>query len=167
MGYTTEFQGEVKVTPAMKPEHIAYINAFSESRRMKRDAVKAAGLSDPVREAAGLPVGPNGAYYVGSADSNCGQDDDGSILDSNGPPEGQPGLWCQWVVTEYPDGDTVIEHDGGEKFYDYTVWMAYLIEHFLEPWGYTVDGEIEWRGEDSHDSGTLVVEANQVSANRR
>jgi hypothetical protein len=49
----------------MKPEHVTYLKAFNGTRRMKRDAGKAARLGDPLREAVGLPVGREGAYFVG------------------------------------------------------------------------------------------------------
>ena len=37
MGYQTDFYGAFKVEPTMKPEHIAYLNQFNETRRMKRN----------------------------------------------------------------------------------------------------------------------------------
>ncbi|MGN6107779.1 MAG: hypothetical protein ACTHU0_21915 [Kofleriaceae bacterium] len=76
MGYTTEFDGEFAITPTLKPEHRAYLAKFDEVRHMKRDPQEAGKMSDPVREAAGLPVGPNGDHYVGSTEY-CGQDSEG------------------------------------------------------------------------------------------
>jgi hypothetical protein len=70
-------------------------------------------------------------------------------------PTDAPGIWCQWVATA--DG-AEIEWDGGEKFYAYKAWLTYIIEKFLTPWGRTLTGSIEWRGEDWGDTGTLVVE---------
>jgi hypothetical protein len=167
MGYTTEFRGEVEITPALTTEQVKYVNAFCETRRMKRDDMLAASLEDARRVAVGLPVGKDGGYFVGSADDgNFGQGallgrgaDDGSIVDYNTPPTGQPGLWCQWEVSE--DGDRLY-WDGGEKFYNYTEWLAYLVEHFFKPWGRTLNGKIEWRGEDWEDTGTILVENNNV-----
>ena len=59
---------------------------------------------------------------------------------------------------------TAIAWDGGEKFYGYVEWIAYLIEHFLEPWGYKVNGTVEWDGEERGDIGRIRVEDNMVSA---
>jgi len=188
MGYTTEFSGEFSITPTLKPEHLAYLKQFADTRRVRRDPVKAELLPDPIRIAAGLPIGLEGAYFVGN-DSFKGQTDDASVIDGNSPPGipsssafyaknttwyndwlkakaaglqcgGQPGLWCQWV----PNGDgTALMWDEGEKFYEYEDWLRYLIEHFLAPWHYTVNGQVEWVGEDSSDLGQLVVTNNVVT----
>ena len=62
------------------------------------------------------------------------------MLDHNHPPAGQPSLWCHWIPTE--DG-TAIVYDGGDKFYSYTDWLEYLIEHFLKLWGYVLNGSVK------------------------
>lgn len=159
MGYTTDFSGEFKVSPPLKPEHQKYLRVFSETRRMSRNPALAVDLPDPVREAAGLDIGVEGQYFVGGI-GYAGQDEDPSITNYNEPPAAQPGLWCQWEPNE--EG-TAIRWDGGEKFYEYVKWLQYLLDHFLIPWGYTLDGEVEWQGEDRDDRGKIIVQANQVS----
>lgn len=190
MGYTTDFFGAFSVTPTLTPEHRAYLVAFASTRRMKRDAAIAATLPDPVREAVGLPIGTDGGYYVGSAGNNHGQDHDESIIEYNEAPGmpvyhggmdgfsnggyqafveaqdaarkagAQPGLWCQWVPNE--DG-TTIEWDEGEKFYEYVDWIRYLIVNFLEPWGYHLEGDVEWQGEEHDDRGVIRIHDNAIS----
>ena len=64
MGYTTEFDGTVKIVPSVKPEHEAYIKVFSKTRRMKRDPKIAEQFADPIRIAAGLGIGVDGEYCV-------------------------------------------------------------------------------------------------------
>jgi hypothetical protein len=160
MGYTTTFQGQFNLDKPLTEAHAAYLKLFSETRRMARDEFKTDLLPDPLRQAVGLPVGEDGCYFVGS-DDVCGQDfGHPSVVRPNDPPYRQPGLWCQWVPTEDRTG---IEWDRGEKFYDYAEWLEYLIDHFLRPWGYTLNGRVRWRGEDFDDIGTLVVEDNVVS----
>lgn len=159
MGYTTDFRGMVGLSPGLNPEQEEYLHQFAQTRRMKRDAAKAELLSDPVRIAAGLPIGPEGAYFVG-AKGDFGQADDNSVVNNNRSPAGQPGLWCQWVPS---DDGSALEWDGGEKFYDYVLWMKYIIEHFIKPWGIIANGEIEWRGEEWDDTGTIVVKDNLVT----
>lgn len=169
MGYSTDFTGEFSVTPTLKPEHEKFLNAFADSRRMKRQAAITLKRPDPLREAVGLPVGPEGAYFVaegglagqGSFKGAAGQKKAG-ILDYNQPPEGQPGLWCQWNPRTDPEGSSFIEWDGSEKFYNYVEWIEYLIENFLKPWGYTVNGTVEWQGEESDDRGRIVITDNIV-----
>lgn len=140
------------------PEHAAYLRQFSGTRRMKRDPAIAATLPDPIREAAKLPIGPEGGYFVGGEDF-MGQARDASILEYNHPPKGQPGLWCQWVPNE--DGSALV-WDEGEKFYSYEDWLRYYIEHFLGPWGYLLHGEMTWQGEEDEDCGRLIVTENEV-----
>jgi hypothetical protein len=142
----------------LRPEHAAYLKAFSETRRIKRDEAIAAGLPDPIRVAAGLPLGREAGYFVGGEGFH-GQLDDDSVIDGNRPPRGQPGLWCQWIPDE--DG-TAIVWDGVEKFYYYGEWLRYLLKHFLAPWGYVLNGEMKWQGEDESDVGTIVVVKNAV-----
>lgn len=169
MGYTTDFYGEVSITPPLNPHEIAYLRAFSDSRRMQRR---------------------KGPYYA-EPGTNCGQSHDDDVLDYNKPPHDQPGLWCQWEPT---DDGTAITWNGAEKFYDSADWMAYLIDTFLRPgataqqdlpgpdnpgacgrpeWTYpdalrhfTFDhicnGEIDARGESPDDVWRLVVRDNRV-----
>ena len=159
MGYSTDFFGSFKLDKQLSSEHAAYLSQFSETRRMQRDVSVTSVLdNDPIRIAAGLPVGVDGGYFVGGS-GYAGQDRDESIVEYNNPPDGQPGLWCQWIPSE--DG-TEIEWDGGEKFYNYVEWIKYLIEHFLKPWGYVLNGEVEWRGEEYDDHGNIVIENNNV-----
>jgi len=161
MGYHTEFWGSLDITPNLEPEQVRYLQAFNHSRRMKRDPeVLAAKVlnADPL---VGGSFGIDGEFYVGGAeDGNMGQDRDDSILDYNEPPRTQPGLWCQWTVT---DDGTTLEWDGGEKFYDYIEWLAYLIENFFVPWGRKLNGTIDWDGEESDDRGKIVVNDNHIT----
>jgi hypothetical protein len=160
MGYTTDFVGSIEVSPALTDEHKEFIDTFAATRRMKRNPDLAEKLSDKIRENAKLPIGEEGANFVGGK-GFAGQDHDDSVIEHNDPPKGQPSLWCQWVSSE--DGDAII-WDGGEKFYYYTEWLEYIIENYLRPWGYTLNGEIEWCGEDYDDRGMIVVDDNDVSS---
>ena len=156
MGYTTDFDGQFDLNKPLTSAHKNYLEQFAHTRRMKRDEAIAGKLEDPVRTSAGLPIGKEGAYFVNGA-GFCGQDEDESVMNGNQPPEGQPGLWCQWV----PNSDgTAIVWDGGEKFYEYTAWIEYLIENFFKPWGYVLNGEVYWHGEDHTDTGVIQISDN-------
>jgi hypothetical protein len=151
VGYHTEFEGRVYITPPLNPQEIAYLTEFSETRRMKRE------------------MGP---YFIGGT-GYAGQGRDKDIEDYNSPPSGQPGLWCGWEPTE--DG-TAIKWNRREKFYSSTEWMRYLIDHFLKPSGlaketpgfegftfdHTVAGVIHAEGEEEEDIWDLVVWNNHV-----
>lgn len=118
--------------------------------------------------------GKEGEFFVG--------DETTGVIDNNTPPgqvtykdntypdryvenqrreaagECQPGLWCQWVIQ-----DDKLEWDGNEKFYNYEEWLQYMITNFFKPWGITLNGEIEWQGEDSSDFGKIVVTDNVMT----
>lgn len=159
MGYTTYFDGEININPPLNPEQVKYINQFSLTRRMKRDPEKTALRPDPIREAVGLPLGVEAEYFVGeSGFAGQGRGDD--ILERNVPPRTQPGLWCQWEVSE--DGKT-LNWDEGEKFYCYEEWLVYLILNFFAPWGRTLNGTIRFSGEDEDDRGAIFVKDNHVA----
>jgi hypothetical protein len=150
MGYTTDFEGQVDISPPLNAEEREFLTKFSDTRRMNRQ---------------------KGPYFV-DATGFAGQDPMPDILNYNSPPEGQPGLWCQWTPTE--DG-SALEWDGGEKFYESAEWMRYLIDHFLKPGAiakshlpflqtnHTVNGVIRAQGEDADDRWELVVENNRVT----
>ena len=170
MGYSTYFDGRFELDKALTPARIKYLQQFAHTRRFKRDEEITAGRPDPIRKAVKLPVGIEGGYFVG-AEGDFGQEGMGyygadedkarlGVVNDNYPPKGQPGLWCQWVPTE--DGKH-IEHDGGEKFCDYVEWLRYLVEHFIEPWGYKLNGQVKWNGEDSEDMGLIVCKNNKIT----
>ena len=159
MGYTTDFYGSFELDKPLKPEHAAYLRQFAATRRMKRNAEITATRPDSLRQAVGLPVGDEGGFFVG-AEGMAGQEDSPDVIDYNSPPVGQPGLWCQWVPSDLGQH---IEWDGSEKFYDYIEWLEYIIEKFLAPWGYVLNGSVEWKGEDYIDLGLIEVVNNKVS----
>lgn len=160
MGYSTDFNGALSIEPALNSDQVDYLRALAGTRRMKRDPEKAAKFDDPKREAVGLPIGEEGEFYIGSeSDDDCGQAHDPSVIEYNGPPCTQPGLWLQWVPTE--DG-TLLEWDGMEKFYRYETWLQYLIEKIFIPWGHKLNGSIQWSGEDMGDIGVIHVKDNEI-----
>jgi hypothetical protein len=152
MGYTTELFGRFNLDKPLSKDHAAYLVQFSKIRHMRRNTDDLLDKDHPIRETVGLPLGIEGEYFV-SDDEYIG------LIDYNDNPSTQPGLWCQWCPTEDGEG---IEWNGAEKFYDYTEWLEYLINHFLNVWGYTLNGEVEWRGERGDDVGKIYVKDNVV-----
>jgi len=152
MGYSTDFEGAIDIDPPLNQKEIEYIRKFNDTRRTDRE---------------------NGPYYVG-AGGLAGQAHEADIHNYNSPPAEQPGLWCQWTVT---DDGTQIEWDGGEKFYSAGEWMKYIIQHFLcqDPiakkvnkyfdflQGHTCNGVIRAYGEDPEDLWSIHVEDNVVT----
>lgn len=85
-----------------------------------------------------------------------------AIWDRKGP-EGTPDSFCKWVPT---DDGAALEHDGGEKFYEYEAWLRWLVENVFTPIGRTVYGSVTWQGEDLSDRGVLSVVNGHVRASR-
>src|SRR5690348_5831908 len=71
---------------------------------------------------------------------------------------GRPCPYCQWTPT--PDG-TAIVWDLGEKFYGWLEWLQCIVENRLKPWGYRLNGEVQWRGEFANDAGIIYVRDNR------
>jgi len=194
MGYTTYFTGELKLSKEPTQKQFEFINNFSGCRRMGRNIDELMkqfngkyGLPNPKGKTALDIYGEDGIYCTN--DDNCYGGSNPTIIDHNTPPgqvlysskeygdiykenerrieagECQPGLWCQWIL-EYDADSHILVWNGGEKFYEYTNWLKYLIKHFFEPWGIKLNGEIEWDGEDPEDLGKIVVEDNVVKEKR-
>lgn len=158
MGYTTEFEGSFLLDKRLKKSHLKYLQKFSETRRMKRDARKLKSVPDLVREAVKLPIGKHGAFFVGGK-GMAGQEHDLSIIDYNIPPNGQPSLWCNWIPDE--NGKSIVWNEG-DAFYCYIEWLQYLIDNFLLPWGYKLNGNVNWQGNDPIDKGAILVKENLI-----
>jgi hypothetical protein len=47
--------------------------------------------------------------------------------------------------------------------HNYIEWLQYLIENFISRWGYKLNGEVCWNGEDDVDSGILSVKDNVLT----
>jgi len=159
MGYTTDFYGSFEFNKPVEPWLIEYVNKFCETRRMKRDNEKIKELYSNWKDLCFKgELGIDGEYFIGGI-GFMGQSSDDSVLNGNGPACTQPGLWCQWIVTE--DGK-YLEWDGGEKFYYYEEWLEYLIKNFFAPLGYVLNGDVEFQGEDYDDLGVIHVTDNMV-----
>jgi len=175
MGYTTDFEGSLELTPALTTEQSDYLNLLFETRRMKRNVNK---LMELYKGEHGNPFtkgkapkdiyGRDGEYFA-RQDGQSGQSNDASIIDYNVPP-GQagfmrdtkgavPGLWCGWCIE---NNGSELMWDGGEKFYNYVEWLNYIFTHFFKPWGIKAKGEIHWYGEDRTDMGKIKVRDNEV-----
>jgi hypothetical protein len=190
MGYSTDFEGSLSLTPPATKEQTNYINLLSSTRRMKRDVntlfdIYKGKCGNPFAENDEEIYGNDGEYFARN-DGSSGQSQDKSILDFNTPP-GQlthedyrimgPNAYFTENVRRTRDGEcqpglwcqwiinengTELMWDGGEKFYEYIPWLKYYISHFFEKWGIKLNGEIRYQGEDHDDNGVIVVEDNFI-----
>jgi hypothetical protein len=163
MGYTTDFTGKFEFNTPLDKDTLEYLTKFSNTRRMKRkfpDDVYVPS-TDTSNETLMVPkskYGIEGEFFVDGT-GDFGQDHDASIVDYNKPPSTQPSLWCGWVPSE--DGK-YLQWNEVEKFYEYIDWLKYLIENFIAPKNYVLNGVVHWQGEEDADIGTIQVYDNKV-----
>ena len=174
MGYSTEFGGSLSLSSPVKPELKAFLDDLAGTRRMQRDPQK---LMEIYKGEHGWPFaidktnpeevyGYKGEYFIEDFQG------DGTIINGNLPSgmiaygeweKGgklkQPSLHLQWVLNDAGDE---LEWDGEEGFEEYVEWLEYLIEHFFQPFGIKLNGEIVWYGDDPDDRGKIVVIDNVV-----
>lgn len=145
MGYTTSFEGQVAVEPALNPAEIAYLAEFAESRRHQR---------------------PDGPYST----ADCAYDQTGYNI----PPEGQPSLWCNWEPAPDGTGirwngaekfysatawmQYLIDHflKPGAAAQGQPGFEKFTFDH-------TVTGLIKAQGDEPRDTWELVVVDNEVA----
>lgn len=70
--------------------------------------------------------------------------------------------WCQWVPSR--DGTAIEYTDHEISGYYITEWLTEIVDRFLKPWGYVLNGRATWHGEDlgETDLGAIVVRDNDV-----
>lgn len=161
MGYHTEFYGKFKLNKEMDEKLALYIEKFSQTRRVKRDPKILEEMGLGKKEDFGI----DGGFFVDEDlieekdKGNFGNDK--SIVNYNLPPNGQPGLWCQWTIDRERKN---IIWDGGEKFYNAEEWLVYLSENFLKPNGYFINGKILASGEEMEDIWALEAIDGEVNS---
>lgn len=159
MGYTTTFEGSFHVDGPLSEAARDLIEGLSTTRRMKRDSQKLADRLGITLEECLAKFGEEGQLYCGERE-HFGQAETSDVIDGNSPPNGQPGLWCQWI---YDENECAIVWDEGEKFYYYVEWLEYLIRKVIAPEGRSLNGSVRFCGEDESDVGTIHVENNVVT----
>jgi hypothetical protein len=104
--YHIQFTGSVLLDRPLQPAQTAYLQRFFATRRIMWLPEKVQDRADPLREAVNLPLGEEGAYFVGlSFDELSVPDWRPLVANQNKPPQGQPFLWCFWRLDE--DGVTL------------------------------------------------------------
>lgn len=166
MGYNTEFEGRINTNKPMSNELIIWLDKFSKTRHYSIDTalLKESFLEKTIREMLppisnyreNMDMGAEGKFLAHGDEyyrpKHC--------ANYNKPADDCPGLWLQWRVTEDGCG---IEWDMGEKFYNYTEWLEWLILYIFEPGGYILNGKIRFQGQNYNDQGHIYVENNVVT----
>jgi hypothetical protein len=154
MGYTTIFDGDMTLTPALTPEQVATLRSLTSHRHSTDEGTDIEATipydmpTNVLPSHAWAPV-----FHSGVSNARYSGADFGSFSDPF------PSIWCNWDVSD--DGAT-FAWSGGEKFYNYEGWLRFLITHFFVPWGVRIDGTIEFCGEDDRECGVIVTSGDVV-----
>lgn len=154
MGYNTDFDGEIKINPALPKDIANYIRDFSRVKHIKRDPEVVPSLND----GKGLSYcfngnpGPDGCYYIGKDESlGTGEEE----LDGLS-------LWCDFTVSQ--DGSEIMWNQSSRTI-KALEWISFLINHFIAPFGHVCNGTIECCGDNFDDKWEICVENNEVTRN--
>ena len=126
---------ELRISPPLTPPQRDYLIAFSETPRMTWDEGALEEVADPLREAVDLPIGPEGAFFVGY---DGWSPDDPRLVDAETPPHQQPTSRCDWRPNEEGDALVFLRPEGGTARESH--WAYYLFGAFLKPWGLHLQG---------------------------
>ena len=170
MSYTIEYHGRFELNKPLTENISKFLHEFSKTRHYQREFT-------PEEENGKWFVDPEDKYQIDFNDPeykkillNCKsmkerkeyERNRWGIIDYNKHPENMPGLWCQWIPTEDNQG---IMWDKGEKFYNAKAWLEYIIENYLAPCEYVLNGAVEVKygsAEYESDQGWLIVHNNKV-----
>lgn len=136
MGYSTIQISKFQINGEVTPELVAYINNFSETRRIKRSNEEIKKLYPNWKDyCLNNELGTDGEYFACPKEIH----NDASILDYNTPPTTQPSLWCDWKIVE-EDGSYYIKWNRNEGFFYPAPWLKYMIDNFIVPNNLSVSG---------------------------
>lgn len=157
MGYTTKFSGPgFWCDPPIREEHAAYIRQFSKTRHVIYNTSQIE--QGPTRSRVNVPNSMQFVLLDDSPDLPCNLRNL-PCKDWNATPPGVPSLWCDWTVTD----EGTIDWSGMDNFYCYVMWLEWIIINLLKPWGYRVQGTLDFTGERDDDFGKIIVVDNQVT----
>ncbi len=188
MGYTTDFDGKIVISPKLPDEFVGGFN-FTTKKRNNTYGDGEQGsfdhlyhsrwgynsLGDPPPEGTTNRLGGWFSPYVferpGDYPTRIDEYARIGIHRASAVTE-VPSCWNHWQLGQGVDDFTVLEWDGGEKFSEYIEWMKYVLRliHSDFPQSHFV-GTIDWEGEDPTDRGQIIVgenkfEEQQISVKR-
>ena len=150
------FTGVFRTQRRLKAAHAAYLRRFASVVHGRHDMATITTVPDRVRRVAGLPIGPEGAYFTGTPRAPTGR------------APGQPSDYCPWIPTRgltgicWPACNTFLTTNA----VDAAAWLEYLCEHFLTPWGYQLSGAASWINAGGV-CGALMVDGDRIVRTHR
>jgi hypothetical protein len=71
--------------------------------------------------------------------------------------------WHTDLFTIAEDGTSILP-DEDESRYGLRLWLELLVEHFFQPAGYLLNGEVHWTADELDDRGSIFVKDNLIEA---
>lgn len=159
MGYTTEFYGAIDIEPKVTDEFRDRFNSFTNDRHMtlSYSTIEKYDENPDSHTVDGKPVACScwNWYFVPTDD--CKEINYHDAVDYDCPQD-LPDVYCDWTITD----DSELVWNGNEKSYYMYAWLDILIDRVFKPKGYTLNGEVEFQGEEPDDEGTFYVNDNVV-----
>lgn len=150
--YLIQYFGQFKLNKSLSIKHSLFLRDFSKTRHYQRvwDDYENNGkwFLDPDGKLAPKWTDPIVSKIFFTKSKNEFDKISKHFLEKYGcinynePTIGMPSLYCHWVPT---DDNTGICWNGQEKFYDGHRWLKYIVDEFLKPWGYVLNGKIKIR----------------------
>ena len=164
MCFSITFFGEFTLNKPLTPAQTTYLRKFADTPRLARKVDIVSTIKDPLREAVNLPLGEEGEYFTGENRYEPYENQKPTLLHSpyekSTQPKTQPSQYCCWGPNENGTAITWTMHDDSKT---YDNWLEYIIQHFLTPWGYTLNGQIETNT--GIVQGLITIKDNVVTVN--
>ena len=88
-------------------------------------------------------------------------DEQYNIINNGGDWAFAPGDYCLWILEN--DKQTFTWIIDSEGRWDPVKWIRYIVDNFIQPWGYFLNGEVKWFGEEDDDDGCINIKNNIVT----
>lgn len=114
-----------------------YLGMFCEVPHWKRNEATCRLIKDPFRDAIGLPPGKYGEFVIGTKKFD-------SSVSSKRPYKHHPSEFVPFAVNLDSEFKMTLNMVGSPRPSVLAKWTSYLLEKFIGPWGYNMNGYISW-----------------------
>lgn len=149
MGYDIVYEGTISVDKELDQETVDLLKGLSKTRRVAYDVDKLIADGLGTKESLGI----QGEFFVKGSYNSYGKEFKEYVVEVNIPPYTQPGLWCNWTVSE---DKKALQWTRDEKSYAGHEWIKYIVKKILEPRGYVANGIVNWDCQATGKHHTLV-----------
>lgn len=158
-----KFKGNLKFSKPLEDRHYQYLKAFSSTLRVARDPESVIEDDDAIRANVGLPLGNECEFYTGAFTKS------GKIYKISNYsvyPSNQPSSWCYWTPSEDKCSLQALEKKYGFGFQCAESWLRYLVNNFIKPWGYSLNGKVKYHSiiaNHEDDGSSIHIKNNEIT----